>query len=234
MWVISGFESSVATGRDLQFQRDGETPMYWYMDCSSQMPNLGQPVQSAGCVARMSSMAMRRALSALAPSTFTTMPSRTVVRQAWTGSTLPSTSTMQRPQVPAGRRSGCLQRCGTKMPAPSAASRTDWPFWASTSCPFMVSFKVFLSKSVVPRTPPRPWQTSPPHGRGRRSGHDRSRAGASPTRRHRRSPRTSRRRSRRRCDRSSDRSPWCCRGWRSCRSRRRWCRRPCPRSRGRR
>lgn len=125
MCVMSGLDSSVATGRLFTRQRVGETPMYWYMDCSSQVPYLGQPVQSVGCVARMSSIAMRRTRSARSPLTLTCMPSRTGVLQAHTGSSPPSTSTMHRRHPPTASRSGCLHRCGMKMPASSAASRTD-------------------------------------------------------------------------------------------------------------
>lgn len=112
MWVMSGFLSSVATGRLFTRQRVGETPMYWYMDCSSHLPYLGQPVQSVGCVARMSSMAILRTRSADSPVVFTTMPSATGVLQAQTGPSVPSTSTMHRRQPPTASRSGCLHRCG--------------------------------------------------------------------------------------------------------------------------
>ena len=112
MWVMSGLESSVGTGRLFTRQRDGDTPMYWYMDCSSHLPYLGQPVQSAGCVAKMSSMASLRTRSASSPVVLTTMPSRAAVLQAHTGPSVPSTSTMHRRQPPTASRSGCLHRCG--------------------------------------------------------------------------------------------------------------------------
>ena len=66
--------------------------MYWYMDCSSHLPYLGQPVQSVGCVARMSSMAILRTRSAASPVVLTTMPSATGVLQAQTGPSVASTS----------------------------------------------------------------------------------------------------------------------------------------------
>ncbi len=64
MCVMSGLDSSVGTGRLLRRQPCGDTPMNWYMDCNSQTPNLGQPEQSAGWVARISCMAILRTRSA--------------------------------------------------------------------------------------------------------------------------------------------------------------------------
>ena len=136
---MSGFDESVGTVRPLQRQRCGETPMYWYIDCSSQTPYFGHPVQSAGCVARMSSIAKRRRRSASGAVVETTMPSLASVMHARTGASVPSTSTMQSPHPPMGSRSGCPHRCGTKMPAASAALRTDVPSLASISRPSIVS-----------------------------------------------------------------------------------------------
>ena len=107
--------------------------MNWYMDCSSQMPNLGQPEQSAGWVARISCMAILRTRSASGAWTSTDMPSRTAVSHAQTGSVAPSTHTMHWRQPPTGSRSGWAQRCGMKMPASSAAWSTVCPSRASTS-----------------------------------------------------------------------------------------------------
>ena len=141
---MRGLDSSVDTTRLLTRHFVGETPMYWYMDCSSQVPYLGQPVQSVGCVAKMSSMAVLRTRSAPGAAESTTMPSATSVLQAHTGSSDPSTHTMHRRQPPTASRSGCLHKCGMKMPASSAASRTVVPSSASTCWPLIVSFTLFL------------------------------------------------------------------------------------------
>ena len=140
MCVMSGFVSSVATVRARQRQRAGDTPRYWYMLCSSHTPYFGQPVQSDGCVASMSSMAMRRTSSAAFAWESTTMPSRTGVLHAGTAGPSPSTTMEQSLQPPTASRSGCLQMCGMKTPASSAASSTDAPSRASTSVPSIVSF----------------------------------------------------------------------------------------------
>ena len=196
MCVMSGFESSVGTVRARQRQRAGETPRYWYMDCSSQTPYLGQPVQSEGWVARMSSIAILRTWSAVAAWESTTMPSSTWVLQAGTAWPEPFTSTAQSLQPPTASRSGCLQRCGMKIPASSAASSTDVPSAASTSLPSMVSFIMSLSNGNDGLSRRR----APPQTQRGATSHEL--VGASPTRRPTRTPSRGQQRSRRRCGRS--------------------------------
>ena len=135
---MSGLLSLFARLLDFFRHLAGLTPRYWYMDCSSHFPYFGHPVQSSGCVASISSIAVRRTLSASGPFTVTFIPSLASVMQEGTAPSTPSISTEQRRHPPFASRSGWLQRCGMKMPASSAASRTDWPSLASISFPSIV------------------------------------------------------------------------------------------------
>ena len=139
-WDIRGLLSSLAVLLDFFLQRSGLTPMYWYMDWSSHLPYLGQPVQSAGWVARISSMAIFLTFSASGPLTLILMPSFAMVSHAGAAPLPPSISTEHRRQPPLASRSGWLQRWGMKTLAAKAASSTDWPSFASISFPSIVIF----------------------------------------------------------------------------------------------
>ena len=101
-WDIRGLLSSLAILLDFFLQRSGLTPMYWYMDWSSHLPYLGQPVQSAGWVARISSMAIFLTFSASGPLTLILMPSFAMVSHAGTAPLPPSISTEHRPAAALG------------------------------------------------------------------------------------------------------------------------------------
>ena len=148
---------------DFFLQRSGLTPMYWYMDCSSHLPYLGHPVQSAGWVASISSMAVFLTFSAFAPFTVIFMPSRASVLQAGTAWSPPSISTEHRRHPPFASRSGWLHRWGIKIPPSSAASSTDCPCLASISFPSMVIFilPLLIPPSVFSNTQTHP--TRPLH-----------------------------------------------------------------------
>ena len=115
-WLMMGFSSFRGEVMGLWTVRTADTPIYWIMLWSSQLPYLGQPSHSAGWLLKISSMASFRWFLTVSVSVSMTMPSSASRVQAVTMEEVSSpgrrTSTTHIRQPPQGSRAGWLHRVG--------------------------------------------------------------------------------------------------------------------------